>query len=106
MLLPSIEISLKYSQEALYVKPQYYLVRMDRKSLCKLTITVLIYSDKTGFNLAGVYFLNIIHFNYSPPTAVYIRQWIGSALVKIMACRLLGAKPLSQSMLSYYQLEP
>ena len=31
-----------------------------------------------------------------PPSAVYMRQWIGSALVQIMACRLFGTKPLSK----------
>ena len=30
------------------------------------------------------------YLNSSPPSAAYMRQWIGSALVKIMACRLLG----------------
>ena len=34
-------------------------------------------------------------FNSSPPSAAYMRQWIGSALVPITACRLFGAKPLS-----------
>ena len=34
-------------------------------------------------------------FNPSPPNATYMRQWIGSALVLIMACRLFGTKPLS-----------
>ena len=33
--------------------------------------------------------------NSSPPSATYKCQWIGSALVRIMACRLFGAKPLS-----------
>ena len=36
--------------------------------------------------------------NSSPPNATYMRQWIGSALVQIMACRLDGAKPLSELM--------
>ena len=31
-------------------------------------------------------------------------QWIGSALVQIMACRLLSAKPLSEPMMGYCQL--
>ena len=44
--------------------------------------------------------------NSSPPSAAYTRQWIGWALVQIMACRLFGAKPLSKPMLRYYQLEP
>ena len=39
-------------------------------------------------------------FNSSPPSATYIRQWIGSTLVQIMACCcLFGAKPLSESIL-------
>ena len=29
----------------------------------------------------------------SPPSAAYMRQWSGSALVQIIACRLFGAKP-------------
>ena len=35
------------------------------------------------------------------PSATYMQQWIGSALVQIMACRLFGAKPLSQQMKRY-----
>ena len=35
-----------------------------------------------------------------------MRHWIGSALVQIMACRLSGAKPLSEPMLTYCRLEP
>ena len=42
----------------------------------------------------------------SPPRVAYMRQWIGSALVQIMACRLFGAKPLSKPMLGYCQLDP
>ena len=44
--------------------------------------------------------------NSSPPNAAYMRQWIGSALVQIMACRLFGAKPLSKPTLGYCQLNP
>ena len=44
--------------------------------------------------------------NSSPPSAAYMRQWIGSALVQIMACRLFGAKPLSKPMLGNCQLNP
>ena len=45
-------------------------------------------------------------FNSVPPSAAYMRQWIWSALVQIMACRLYGAKPLSNPMLGYCQLDP
>ena len=39
------------------------------------------------------------YFNSSPPSAPYMRQWIGSALVQIMTCRLFGAKPSFKPML-------
>ena len=42
----------------------------------------------------------------SPPSAAYTRQWIGSALVQIMAGCLFGAKPLSKPMLDCHQLGP
>ena len=44
-------------------------------------------------------------FNSSPLSAAYMRQWIGSALFRTMACRLLGARPLSGPVLGYCQLE-
>ena len=44
--------------------------------------------------------------NSSPPSAAYMHQWIGSALVQIMAYHLFGAKPLSKPMLGYFQLDP
>ena len=44
--------------------------------------------------------------NSSPPSATYLYQWIRSALVLIMACRLFSAKPLSKPMLGYCQLDP
>ena len=37
--------------------------------------------------------------------AAYMHQWIGSAMVQIMDCRLFGAKPLSKPMLGYCQLD-
>ena len=42
--------------------------------------------------------------NTSPPSATYMRQWIQSALVHKMACRLFSAKPLSELMLGHCQL--
>ena len=42
--------------------------------------------------------------NSSPPSAAYMCQWIGAALFQIMACRLIGAKPLSKPMLGYWTL--
>ena len=44
--------------------------------------------------------------NLSPPSAAYKHQWIESALVQIMACRLFCAKPLCKPVLGYCQLDP
>ena len=43
-------------------------------------------------------------FNSFRLSDTYMRQWIGSALVQIMACGLFGTKPLSKPMLDYCQL--
>ena len=43
--------------------------------------------------------------NLPPLSAAYMRQWIGSALVQIKACRLFGAKPLSKAVLGYCKME-
>ena len=37
-------------------------------------------------------------------TDAYMRQWTNPSLVQIMACRLVGAKPLSEPMLINCQL--
>ena len=36
---------------------------------------------------------------------IYMRQLTGSALVRVMACRLFGGKPLPEPMLAYCQLD-
>ena len=46
-----------------------------------------------------------LRVNLSPPSAVYMRQWTGSALFQIMTCHLFGAKPLPEQMLVYCQLD-
>ena len=43
--------------------------------------------------------------NSSPPSPTYMRQWTGSSLLQVMACRLFGAKPLPEPMLIYCQLD-
>ena len=47
----------------------------------------------------------IMSITSSPPSAAYMHQWTGSALVQVMACRLFGAKPLPEPMLVDCQLE-
>ena len=43
--------------------------------------------------------------NSSPPSDAYLCQWIVSALVQIVVCRLFGAKPLFKPMLGCCQLD-
>ena len=43
--------------------------------------------------------------NSSPPSYAYMRRWTGPSLIQVMACRLFGAKPLSEPMLAYCQLD-
>ena len=47
-----------------------------------------------------------VGINSSAPSAACMRQWIGLALVQIMACRPFGAKLSSKPMLGYCQLDP
>ena len=49
---------------------------------------------------------DVLVVNPFPQSVAYMRQWIGSALVQIMAWRPFGAKPLAQPMLGYHQLDP
>ena len=48
---------------------------------------------------------NSLALTHLPPSAAYIHQWTGSSLVRVMACRLFGAKPLPEPMLVYCQLD-
>ena len=43
----------------------------------------------------------LLWLNALRPSDAYIRRGTGSSLVQIMACRLFGAKPLSEPMLEY-----
>ena len=45
-------------------------------------------------------------FNSLRPGDSYVRHWTGSSLLQVMACRLFGAQPLPEVMLSYCQLDP
>ena len=41
-----------------------------------------------------------------PPSAIYMCQWAGPALVQVMACHFFGVKPLPEPTLFYCQLDP
>ena len=78
----------------------WYLILPCLMSLFTLYICLLVWDVVKSRNRLSA------SFNLSPPSAAYMRQWIGSALVQIMACRLFSAKPLSKPMLGYCQLDP
>ena len=69
-----------------------------------LRIWAIIFADSYIFLICYLYPLILIelsdYFNSPPPGAAYIHQWIRWDLVQIMACRLFGAKPLSEPILS------
>ena len=48
---------------------------------------------------------NHVKLTHLPPSAAYMCQWTGPALVHVMACRLFGAKPLPEPMLAYCELD-
>ena len=48
----------------------------------------------------------LTNINSLRPSDAYMCQWTRSALFQIMACRLIGAKPLPKPMLTYCQLDP
>ena len=48
----------------------------------------------------------VIYYKLISPSAAYMRPWIGPALLLMIACRLFGAKPLSEPVLDYCQLDP
>ena len=79
------------------------------------------YDISSGYQLFGIHFQrsqDIIpvgqrdlaqgcvtaNVNLLRPRDAYMRQWSGPSLIQIIACRLLGAKPLFELMLTYSQL--
>ena len=59
------------------------------------------------FTIANYYYFFAIqsNFNSCPHSDEYMRRRTGSALVQVMACRLFGARPLTEPMLAYCQLD-
>ena len=49
--------------------------------------------------------LFVTAFNSSAPSGTYMRQWTGSSLIQVKACRLFGAKQLPEPMPAYCQLD-
>ena len=67
----------------------------------------LVFSNRQEYNIfMCLYFLeyDINLINSLRPSGAFMRQQIMPSLGQIMACRLIGAKPLSEPMLSYCQL--
>ena len=58
----------------------------------------------TCIPLCGIW--RVTELTHLPSVSVaYMRQWIGSALIQVMVCRLSGANPLSKPMLGCCQLD-
>ena len=66
----------------------------EKKWICTLTTHM-----KGQMHLSITIYWNLpwssLIINSYPPSATYVRQWIGSALVQIMARRLFSTKPLN-----------
>ena len=76
-----------------------------------LSILICIFTCWTDFNMIQI-ILTSISSRYHPypfqlieGSDAYMHQYNASTLVQIMACRLFGLKPLSESMLPYHQLD-
>ena len=72
---------------------------------------ILMFSSADEPNAQSTIWINleIAWFNFHSlisPSAAYMRHWIGSALVQIIACRLFGAEPLSKPMLGLLFIGP
>ena len=61
--------------------------------------------DFSLVRFCGIHPRAISWVNSSSPSAAYMRQWSGSALVQVMACCLFGTKPLPEPMLVYCHLD-
>ena len=72
------------------------------KGIVLYLITIIIRSEiwiishclGLGHEMMVCIVFHAIFLTHLPRSAAYMRQWIGSPLVQIMACSLLGAKPL------------
>ena len=73
---------------------------------CITSIHVSVTVDLSMLFEIALLWIPCISLNSAPPSAVYMRQWIGSVLVHITACCLFGAKPLPKPVLGYCQLDP
>ena len=74
-----------------YLRNNRCLVRLTKSwapGVCDHTTVPILYCS-----------LQLIH-----PSAAYMRQWTGSSLIQVMACRLFARKPLPEPMLIYCQL--
>ena len=75
-------------------------LELDGNGTEALSSSCAVAGDFTSIALSLPFGLSII--KSSPFSAAYMRQWAGSTLVQIMACRLIGAKPLSKQMVGYF----
>ena len=67
-----------------------------------IRLYVIIHNQQS---ITARYFDNF-YLNLISPSAAYMRQWIGSALIQIVACRLFNAKPLFKPILGCCLMDP
>ena len=82
----------------IWLRTLLLLVRQLEYSITKL-ITLLLM-------LCYLLWQHALCFNSLRPSNAYMRQYNIPTLLQIMACRLCGAKPFSETMLPYCQLDP
>ena len=84
------QVNTKYAVKSLKYSRTDFIMN---ETSCSMSVSIARY---LGISLA---------YSLSPPSAAYMRQWTGPALVQVMACRLFSAKPLPQPTLAYCQLD-
>ena len=85
---------------------RYIHLFLDQWKTNRTFISMHLLTESLIINCGSYTWMISDYVNSSPPSAAYMRQWTGSALAQIMAWRLYGAKPLSESMLAYCQSHP
>ena len=71
-------------------------------TVCKLIMAVTHFLSCRELEYMWLILIKLDLFNSSSPSAAYMRRWTRSALVHVMACRLIGAKPLLEPVPIYY----
>ena len=86
--------NIHYSNES-HLRIRFRTISFAHNSSISLPISFTIHPNTTMVLPCSV-LKNDWPFNSLRPSDAYMRRWTGSWLVQIIACRLFGAKPLSE----------